>query len=48
VLVNLIMNAIDAMRSVNEQERVLTLGSNSNEEEISITVTGYRRRNRAR
>lgn len=37
--VNLIMNAIDAMRSVNEQERVLTLGSNSNEEEISITVT---------
>jgi C4-dicarboxylate-specific signal transduction histidine kinase len=48
VLVNLIMNAIDAMRSVNEQERVLTLGSNSNEEEISITVNGYRRRNRAR
>jgi PAS domain S-box-containing protein len=39
VLVNLITNAIDAMGAVNEQERMLTLDSNSNEGEISITVT---------
>ena len=39
VLVNLIMNAIDAMGSLNEQERLLTLDSNSNKKEIAITVT---------
>jgi signal transduction histidine kinase len=37
--VNLIINAIDAMGAVNEQERMLTLDINSNEGEISITVT---------
>jgi PAS domain S-box-containing protein len=39
VLVNLVVNAIEAMGSVNEQERLLTLDSNRNGEEISITVT---------
>ena len=39
VLVNLIMNAIEAMGSVDEQERLLTLDTNSDEGEISITVT---------
>jgi two-component system, LuxR family, sensor kinase FixL len=39
LLVNLIMNAIDAMGSLNEQERLLTLDLNSKGEEISITVT---------
>jgi PAS domain S-box-containing protein len=39
LLVNLIMNAIDAMGSLNEQERLLTLDLNSNGKEISITVT---------
>ena len=39
VFVNLIMNAVEAMSSVNEQERQLTLDSNINGAEISITVT---------
>ena len=39
VLVNLIMNAIDAMGSLNEQERLLTLDFNNNGEETFITVT---------
>jgi PAS domain S-box-containing protein len=39
VLVNLIMNAIEAMGSVKEQKRLLTLDSIGNDEEISITVT---------
>jgi PAS domain S-box-containing protein len=39
VLVNLIVNAVEAMSSVNEQERQLTLDSNINGAEISITVT---------
>jgi PAS domain S-box-containing protein len=38
VLVNLITNAIEAMSSVNEQERLLTLDSNSDGAEISIKV----------
>ena len=38
VLVNLIINAIDAMGPLNEQERLLTLDSNSNGEELFITV----------
>jgi C4-dicarboxylate-specific signal transduction histidine kinase len=38
VFVNLIMNAVEAMSSVNEQERQLTLDSNINGGEISITV----------
>jgi signal transduction histidine kinase len=32
------MNAIDAMGSLNEQERLLTLDSKNNGDEISITV----------
>ena len=39
VLVNLIVNAVEAMSSVNEQVRQLTLNSNINGAEISITVT---------
>ena len=39
VFVNLIMNAVEAMSSVNEQERQLTLDSNLNEAKISIIVT---------
>jgi PAS domain S-box-containing protein len=39
VLVNLIMNAIEAMGSVKEQKRLLTLDSIGNDGEISITVT---------
>ena len=39
VFVNLIMNAVEAMSSVNEQERQLTLDSNINGAEVSITVT---------
>ena len=39
VFVNLIMNAVEAMSSVNGQERQLTLDSNINGAEISITVT---------
>ena len=39
VFVNLIMNAVEAMSSVNEQERQLTLDLNINGAEISITVT---------
>jgi C4-dicarboxylate-specific signal transduction histidine kinase len=39
VLVNLIMNAVEAMSSVDEQERLLTLDSNSNGAEITIMVT---------
>jgi signal transduction histidine kinase len=39
VLVNLIMNAIDAMSAVSERERRLNIGSSTDGEEITVIIT---------